>query len=250
MDSRRRSRSSFPMGRRKTAGSLDATSGDDGYFEVMDEGSQCIANAVGAREGERILDACAGNGGKTLAMAANMGGARRNMRVRHRQTTFIALEGERGARARRRAGDDDGIARRVSLGIVRCDSRRRPVLVRRRFTTNTIATSLVRRSARAGKGPGGNSRRRRSSAQARRAIGVRDVFGVVESKIKTSPRRLRESTTILRLGRSRTRCSRRPRSSCDRTNVCFYHTCTGRMDSTSRVLFGEPLIKTSSLDSR
>ena len=45
----------------------------DGYFEVMDEGSQCIANAVGAREGERILDACAGNGGKTLAMAANMG---------------------------------------------------------------------------------------------------------------------------------------------------------------------------------
>jgi 16S rRNA (cytosine967-C5)-methyltransferase len=39
----------------------------------MDEGSQCIANAVGAREGERILDACAGNGGKTLAMAANMG---------------------------------------------------------------------------------------------------------------------------------------------------------------------------------
>ena len=73
---------------------------------------------------------------------------------------------------------------------------------------------------------------------------------VLSSKIKTSPRRLRESTMILRLGPSRTRCSRRLQSNCDRTNVCFYHMCTGRMDSTSRVLFGEPLIKTSSIDSR
>ena len=37
-----------------------------------DEGSQLLATLVGARPGERILDACAGAGGKTLALAAQM----------------------------------------------------------------------------------------------------------------------------------------------------------------------------------
>ena len=46
----------------------------DGFFEVQDEGSQTIAAALEAKPGERILDACAGNGGKTLAVAAEMAG--------------------------------------------------------------------------------------------------------------------------------------------------------------------------------
>lgn len=45
-----------------------------GFFEVQDEGSQVIANAVEASPGDVILDACAGNGGKTLAMAGEMRG--------------------------------------------------------------------------------------------------------------------------------------------------------------------------------
>lgn len=46
----------------------------DGWFEVQDEGSQLIARLVGARPGWTIADACAGAGGKTLALAAEMSG--------------------------------------------------------------------------------------------------------------------------------------------------------------------------------
>jgi len=43
-----------------------------GAIEVQDEGSQLIAALVGARRGETIADFCAGGGGKTLAMGADM----------------------------------------------------------------------------------------------------------------------------------------------------------------------------------
>lgn len=41
-----------------------------GLVEVQDEGSQMIALACEARDGERLLDLCAGAGGKALALAA------------------------------------------------------------------------------------------------------------------------------------------------------------------------------------
>lgn len=41
----------------------------EGAYEVQDEGSQLVAEAVAARPGQRILDLCAGAGGKTLALA-------------------------------------------------------------------------------------------------------------------------------------------------------------------------------------
>ncbi|MEQ1438421.1 RsmB/NOP family class I SAM-dependent RNA methyltransferase [Fontimonas sp. SYSU GA230001] len=44
----------------------------DGWFEPQDEGSQLLALLVAARPGERIVDWCAGAGGKTLALAAQM----------------------------------------------------------------------------------------------------------------------------------------------------------------------------------
>lgn len=44
----------------------------DGWFEVQDEGSQLIALASTAKPGEKIIDFCAGAGGKTLALAAMM----------------------------------------------------------------------------------------------------------------------------------------------------------------------------------
>ncbi|PYE46883.1 16S rRNA (cytosine967-C5)-methyltransferase [Rhizobium sp. PP-F2F-G20b] len=43
-----------------------------GWFEVQDEGSQIVADLVGATGGEQILDYCAGGGGKTLALSATM----------------------------------------------------------------------------------------------------------------------------------------------------------------------------------
>ncbi|KPF53035.1 RsmB/NOP family class I SAM-dependent RNA methyltransferase [Rhizobium sp. AAP116] len=43
-----------------------------GWFEVQDEGSQIVADLVTPREGDQVLDFCAGGGGKTLAMAAVM----------------------------------------------------------------------------------------------------------------------------------------------------------------------------------
>lgn len=39
-----------------------------GQMTMMDEASQLVAEAVGARAGERVLDACAGRGGKTIAI--------------------------------------------------------------------------------------------------------------------------------------------------------------------------------------
>jgi len=43
-----------------------------GLFEVQDEGSQLIAEACNARPGQIVVDACAGAGGKSLALAASM----------------------------------------------------------------------------------------------------------------------------------------------------------------------------------
>src|SRR5205814_6718619 len=46
-----------------------------GLVEVQDEGSQLIALACEPRDGERVLDLCAGAGGKSLALAAAAPGA-------------------------------------------------------------------------------------------------------------------------------------------------------------------------------
>jgi 16S rRNA (cytosine967-C5)-methyltransferase len=49
----------------------------DGHLSIQEEGSQVVALALGARPGERVLDACAGRGNKTaiLARAVRPGGS-------------------------------------------------------------------------------------------------------------------------------------------------------------------------------
>src|SRR5215210_2742841 len=47
----------------------------DGLVEVQDEGSQLIALACAPADGNRIVDLCAGGGGKALALAAAAPGA-------------------------------------------------------------------------------------------------------------------------------------------------------------------------------
>lgn len=44
----------------------------EGCIEVQDEGSQLLAQMVGAKRGEMVVDFCAGAGGKTLALGAFM----------------------------------------------------------------------------------------------------------------------------------------------------------------------------------
>ena len=53
----------------------------DGLYEVMDEGSQLVAELVAPPPGGRVLDACAGAGGKTLALGALMGGKGRVLAI-------------------------------------------------------------------------------------------------------------------------------------------------------------------------
>ncbi len=43
-----------------------------GWFEIQDLGSQIVSALIDAKVGEQVLDYCAGAGGKTLAMAAQM----------------------------------------------------------------------------------------------------------------------------------------------------------------------------------
>ncbi|HLX64101.1 MAG TPA: RsmB/NOP family class I SAM-dependent RNA methyltransferase [Planctomycetota bacterium] len=45
-----------------------------GLFEAQDEGSQLIAELAAPARGSSVLDACAGSGGKSLALSALMGG--------------------------------------------------------------------------------------------------------------------------------------------------------------------------------
>ena len=59
----------------------------EGLFAVQDAGAQVVAELCGAAPGERILDACAGGGGKTAHLLALSGGqaAGRRRRQRARQ---------------------------------------------------------------------------------------------------------------------------------------------------------------------
>lgn len=43
-----------------------------GWFEIQDEGSQLLALVSGVKAGDKVVDFCAGAGGKTLAMSAMM----------------------------------------------------------------------------------------------------------------------------------------------------------------------------------
>jgi 16S rRNA (cytosine967-C5)-methyltransferase len=71
-------------------------------FAVQDESSQLVAAFVGARPGERVLDACAAPGGKTTALAGALAGLGllvaadlRPRRVRLLQRTLAAAEAAR-----------------------------------------------------------------------------------------------------------------------------------------------------------
>jgi 16S rRNA (cytosine967-C5)-methyltransferase len=63
---------------------------ESGAIEVQDEGSQIVGAALAAKPGQRIVDLCAGAGGKTLALAAAMQG----------QGAILACDTDRGRLSR------------------------------------------------------------------------------------------------------------------------------------------------------
>lgn len=62
----------------------------DGLFEVQDTGSQLACAALAVRPGERVVDLCAGAGGKTLALAAGLDNS----------GTLLACDADRGRLSR------------------------------------------------------------------------------------------------------------------------------------------------------
>lgn len=62
----------------------------EGLIEVQDEGSQIVGAAMDAQPGQRIVDLCAGAGGKTLALAAAMAN----------KGTILACDTDRGRLSR------------------------------------------------------------------------------------------------------------------------------------------------------
>jgi 16S rRNA (cytosine967-C5)-methyltransferase len=79
----------------------------DGLIEVQDEGSQITSLLVDARPGMRIVDFCAGAGGKTLALAAQM--ANRGKLV----ACDVSARRLEGAARRLRHAGVDNVERRV-----------------------------------------------------------------------------------------------------------------------------------------
>jgi len=85
---------------------------DEGLFAVQEEGSQWVAAAVGARPGERVLDACAGRGGKTLALAQSVGPEGRVVALDLYEPRLDQMEQERV-----RLGIDAGIVERRAVDL-------------------------------------------------------------------------------------------------------------------------------------
>ena len=69
-----------------------------GAVEVQDEGSQVAALLSAAKPGEQVIDLCAGAGGKTLALAAMMGGKGRLIATDHDKRQLAPIH-ERLSRA-------------------------------------------------------------------------------------------------------------------------------------------------------
>jgi 16S rRNA (cytosine967-C5)-methyltransferase len=82
-----------------------------GLVEIQDEGSQLIAALTGAQPGMRVLDWCAGAGGKTLAIAAMMGN---RGQISACDVSAPRLEG--AVRRLRRAGVNNVECHRVTPG--------------------------------------------------------------------------------------------------------------------------------------
>jgi len=87
-----------------------------GLVEVQDEGSQLAALFSAAKPGEQVIDLCAGAGGKTLALAAQMQGRGRLIATDHDKRQLAPIHerlsraGVHNAEVRAPKGADDPLA--------------------------------------------------------------------------------------------------------------------------------------------
>jgi 16S rRNA (cytosine967-C5)-methyltransferase len=100
-----------------------------GAIEVQDEGSQLAALLSAAKPGEQVIDLCAGAGGKTLAVAAMMGGKGRLIATDHDKRQLAPIHerlsraGVHNADVRTPRGDADPLADiRASADLVLIDA--------------------------------------------------------------------------------------------------------------------------------
>lgn len=95
---------------------------DDGLVEIQDAASQAVIDMITPVPGETVLDLCAGAGGKTLAMAARMGGTGQFLAhdiAPDRMTELAPRSARAGVSAETIATDElQSLAGRVDLVLV------------------------------------------------------------------------------------------------------------------------------------
>jgi 16S rRNA (cytosine967-C5)-methyltransferase len=132
----------------------------EGAWSVQEEGSQLVALALGARDGERVLDACAGRGNKTAILARAVGDRGAAVAADLHANKLARLESELarvGLRARAThavdwsvgAGDIEGAFDRALVDAP-CSGvgtiRRRPEIASRRASDDLAALATLQRA--------------------------------------------------------------------------------------------------------
>ena len=90
----------------------------EGLFEVMDEGSQLVAEATAPPPRGKVVDACAGAGGKTLALAALLANQGRILALDDNGKKLEELR-----RRARRAGLSNLVARQVTGAVLPAEAK-------------------------------------------------------------------------------------------------------------------------------
>ena len=165
-----------------------------GAVEVQDEGSQLAALLSAAKPGEQVIDLCAGAGGKTLALAAMMGGKGRLIATDHDKRQLAPIHerlsraGVHNADVRTPKGEADPLADIRSIGR---PGRDRRALYGNRHLAPQPRRQMAHAPGRAGGAAEGPGRRARSGGppgQTGRPDRLHHLLGAAAGKRRADPR--------------------------------------------------------------